>query len=73
MNAYRAEATVDEDGTVTVRGVPFASGVRVEILVQRIESPASDTGHRYPLRGSVYRYDRPFDPAVDPDEWEANR
>jgi antitoxin (DNA-binding transcriptional repressor) of toxin-antitoxin stability system len=23
------------------------------------------------LKGSVLRYDRPFDPAEDPDEWEA--
>jgi hypothetical protein len=25
------------------------------------------------LEGKLRRYDRPFDPAVDPDDWEANR
>jgi prevent-host-death family protein len=25
------------------------------------------------LRGSVRRYQRPLDPVVDPDEWDANR
>jgi antitoxin (DNA-binding transcriptional repressor) of toxin-antitoxin stability system len=25
------------------------------------------------LRGSVVRYDHPFDPAVAPEEWEVNR
>ena len=26
-----------------------------------------------PLKGSVLRYDDPFEPAVDPDDWEVNR
>ena len=25
------------------------------------------------MAGSVLRYDDPFEPALDPDEWEANR
>lgn len=25
------------------------------------------------LKGTVLKYERPCDPAVDPDEWEANR
>ena len=25
------------------------------------------------LKGSVLRYDRPTDPATDPDDWDANR
>ncbi|MEX2213994.1 MAG: hypothetical protein WD768_07690 [Phycisphaeraceae bacterium] len=28
---------------------------------------------RYPLRGSVIRYDEPFDLAVDPGDWDAMR
>jgi hypothetical protein len=27
----------------------------------------------YPLAGSVLKYDDPFEPAVDPDDWEVNR
>src|SRR6266478_6503879 len=26
----------------------------------------------YPLRGTVLRYDDPFEPAVPPEDWEAN-
>jgi prevent-host-death family protein len=25
------------------------------------------------MKGTVLRYDRPFDPAIEPDEWHANR
>ena len=25
------------------------------------------------LKGSVLRFDRPFEPALEPEEWEANR
>lgn len=28
---------------------------------------------RVRLRGSVLRYDRPLDPVIDPQEWDANR
>lgn len=27
----------------------------------------------YPLRGTVLRYDDPFEPAVPPEDWEANQ
>jgi hypothetical protein len=27
----------------------------------------------YPLAGSVLKYDDPFEPAVDPDDWEVNK
>jgi antitoxin (DNA-binding transcriptional repressor) of toxin-antitoxin stability system len=33
---------------------------------------ASDAARAF-LRGSVLRYDRPFDPAVEPHEWDMNR
>jgi prevent-host-death family protein len=25
------------------------------------------------MKGTVFQYERPFDPAIDPDEWEASR
>ncbi len=25
------------------------------------------------MKGTVLKYEQPFDPAIDPDEWEANR
>jgi len=36
------------------------------------EKPAQMKRHN-PLKGSVLRYDDPFGPAVDPDDWEVLR
>ena len=50
-------------------------GKDVEIVVTEIE-PAPDPGvpsERYPLRGSVLRYEDPFGPAVPEEDWEANQ
>jgi hypothetical protein len=35
------------------------------------QNPPSAANGRYPLRGSVVRYDGPFGPAVDDGDWEA--
>ena len=49
--------------TVTKRGRPVAEIKPVEKGERRSIVGA--------MRGTVLRYDRPFDPAIDPDEWRA--
>lgn len=44
-------------------------GRDVEIVIREVE-PADAALNRYPLRGSVLRFDDPFEP-VAPDDWEA--
>lgn len=70
MEAYRTEATVAQDGTLTLESLPFHAGERVEVIV--LASTATKLNDdRYPLRGlTPYRYDRPTDPVGDED-WEA--
>jgi prevent-host-death family protein len=51
--------------TVTKRGRPVAE-VRPVAMHERKSAFGA-------LKGTVLHYDRPFDPAVDPDEWHANR
>ena len=51
--------------TVTKRGRPVA-----ELCPIAKPERSSIIGA---LKGSVLKYDRPFDPAIDPDEWHANR
>lgn len=72
MEAYRIEATVAEDGTVTVAPLPFKAGQRVEIIVLPVAGSGAGRGHER-IRGMVERYDDPFEPAVSPEEWEASR
>lgn len=66
MEAHRAAAIVSEDGSVTIRGVPFAEGEEVEVIVLPRERPAEAPPS---LRGSVREYDAPFDAAEG--DWEA--
>jgi hypothetical protein len=66
------KARVEEGGRVMVDHLPLPAGQEVALTIVAADPP-SPAEHRYPLRGSVYRYDDPFGPATDPDDWEANR
>jgi hypothetical protein len=73
MSAITVTATVRPDGSLVVEKLPFPPGQQVEVVVR---APADDPteGGKYPLRGrGPYKYDDPFGPACDPDDWEANR
>jgi hypothetical protein len=55
-------------------------GKQVEITIcEAADEPGNGapaqpvSADRYPLRGTVLRYDDPFGPAADPDDWEACR
>ena len=54
-----------ESVTVTKRGRPIAEVKPVEKAER-----GSIIGA---MKGTVLRYDRPFDPAIEPEEWHANR
>jgi hypothetical protein len=69
LQAYKTETTVGEDGSVTVRFLPFAAGKRVEVIVLPAAEEAAPQ-QQYPLRGTPYRYDDPTEPVAETD-WEA--
>lgn len=71
MNAHKLTATLMEDGTLALKGLPFQAGDRVEIIIleqPKVEEPAPSSDR--PLAGSVLRYDDPFGPAVPAEDWE---
>lgn len=78
MNAYKVETTLTEDGTLKLQGLPFHAGDAVEVIILQRPSfqqeqtaiPTSESD-LYPLRGTVIRYDDPFEPAVPVEDWEA--
>ncbi len=72
MQAMRLETTVDENGTILLSGLPWGAGVAVEVIVLP-QAQSSMAKSDRPLAGLPLRYDRPFDPAIEPEEWEANR
>lgn len=64
--AYRAEVTVSEDGSVSLKGLPFRPGELVEVIVLTRGLPVRE---RAPLRGSVRRYTDPTEPVAGED-WD---
>ena len=71
MEAHRTKAIVEKDGSVTVRRVPFPEGEQVEVIVRSRERTVAKSNGKYFLRGSVHRYEQPFDPASDASDWGA--
>jgi hypothetical protein len=71
MEAYRTETVIQPDRVLTLRGVPFRTGEKVEVIV--LGSPQQGNEQkRYPLRGQPIRYEEPFD-SVAEDDWETSR
>ena len=71
MNSHRTETIVNQDGTLTLRDLPFEPGAAVEVVVREQASRPNDKDC-YPLRGKLLRYDNPTDPVAEED-WNALR
>ena len=69
MQTYRSETTILKDGTLTIKGLPFRTGEKVEVTVCTRKRQA-DQDKRYPLRVKKIRYDDPFG-SVAEDDWGA--
>jgi hypothetical protein len=69
MEVYKAEATIEPDGSVKLPNLPFRPGERVEVTIAPHESSARASG-RYPLRGKPIHYINPTEPVAET-EWEA--
>ena len=76
MNPIRVKIHVTSD-TLQIPVLKGLVGKDVEIVISETRAVAQ-TGQaqsekeRYPLRGTVLRYDDPFGPAVPDSDWEAN-
>jgi hypothetical protein len=69
MLAHRVEATLEQDGSVVLKDLPFHAGERVEVIVLAQQLFMGDQ-QKYPLCGTPFRYDHPTTP-VALDDWDA--
>lgn len=67
LQAYLEKARKGQRIRVTLRGKVIAE------LSPPTASSDDASAARALLKGSVLRYDQPFEPAVDPREWDVNR
>ncbi len=68
METHRIEKVIQSNGTIVLENLPFAEGETVEIII--VKSDAEGKKNRYPLRGTLYKYEEPFEPAVPVEDWE---
>jgi hypothetical protein len=68
-HAYRIHGHIDEDGTLTLKGLPFRAGEEVEVIVLA-EAQKTRRERQYPLRGTPLRFEQPTEPVAD-SEWQA--
>ena len=69
METFRLDTTLTQDGTLTLRDLPFQAGDAVEVII--VSRASASAEHRaYPLRGKVLHYDNPTAPVAQED-WEA--
>ena len=70
MASIRIRAKVGPDGSLVITNAHFQPGEEVEVSIKSL--PKERTGKDpYSLLGSVLKYDRPFEPAVPPEDWDA--
>ena len=75
MNAYKIRSIVMADGSIVLKGLPFGVGKSVEVIViddvslQEVASPRLDERWKS-LKGSVTRYDDPFESAIPLEDWD---
>lgn len=71
MQTYRIETIVAANRVLTIRGVPFRAGEKVEVIILG-HTQKRDNGTRYALRGKPFRYLAPFD-SVAENDWNVLR
>ncbi len=69
MNAHRIKTALTENGKLSLQDLPFKKGDEVEVIIlERSSSKIISDSH--PLKGTVIRYDDPFEPATSAEDWE---
>lgn len=69
MEAVRIETTIQRNGCVILNDLPFEDGKQVEIIVLDINGKGTLPTVN-PLKGTLLKYDDPFEPAVPIEDWE---
>jgi hypothetical protein len=66
MQTYHTAAKVSNDGTLTLKELPFRAGDEVEVTVRSRGTEHPDE-ERYPLRRKPFRYVDPFESVAQAD------
>lgn len=67
METFKTKVKVKNNHKIQIDNVPFNDGETVVITIDKLKEEYTS---EYPLWGTVYKYDNPYEPAVSPEEWE---
>jgi hypothetical protein len=72
MKALRFEAVPSEKGKLVLVDDSLEVGQSVEVIIL-LPEPQQPDRKPYALRGTLLKYDQPFEPAVPDEDWNAMR
>ena len=70
METHKTDAVVKEDGTVTISGLPFHKGDKLEVILLH-RAKRTNGAELRPLSGEPVEYVEPFE-GVAEDDWTAS-
>jgi hypothetical protein len=71
MNSHRIKTALTENGKLSLQNLPFNKGDKVEIIILQ-QSTSTTNSDSFPLKNTVISYNDPFEPAIFPEDWDAN-
>jgi len=71
MAAFHTEAVISSDGSLILKKLPSLAGHKVELVIKDKSKP-KNIKEKYPLRGSVKKYELPFESVAEKD-WEISK
>jgi len=66
MQTYHVKTIVSDEGILTIEGLPFLPGEKVEVIVKS-QSSTGKNQNLYPLRGKPIKYKEPFESVGEAD------
>lgn len=69
METYKTKTKVKKNHKVHIDDVPFDDGQEVEITIS-ISTEVEHLNLKNSLKGSVIKYDYPFEPVITSDDWD---
>ena len=64
MQAHRIETVIQPNSSIILENLPFEPGQIVEVTILETQPKQNKTENLYPLHGTRYKYDDPFEPAM---------
>lgn len=70
METFKTKTKVKKNHKVHIDDVPFDDGQEVEIIISVSNKNEHYDSLKDSLKGSVIKYDNPFEPIITSEDWE---